>query len=206
MYHAAAARQGVVLVAEEIQTRFRRQFREDEQAELPRKLASDETIENRRWRRIVANVLPELPDPERGFQELWDHFARSDSWRVFPDVGPTIEALQRAGLPVRIASNFDGRLRRIVEGKPELAHLAHSLLISSEVGFRKPASRFYEATCLSLRLSAERILFVGDHLENDVLGPERAGLRGVWLDRSQQGRSERSVIHDLWELMAILGL
>jgi putative hydrolase of the HAD superfamily len=56
-------------------------------------------------------------------------------------------------------------------------------VISAEVGYRKPHPAFYRAACESLGLPAERVLCVGDDPENDVLGPRRAGLRGVLLDR-----------------------
>ena len=87
--------------------------------------------------------------------------------------------LRGAGLPVRIASNFDGRLRAVAAGLPELAGFVDTLIISSEVGYRKPHPAFYAAACASLGLPTDRVLSVGDDPENDVLGAERAGL---WWD------------------------
>ncbi|MFO0961094.1 MAG: hypothetical protein U0800_27245 [Isosphaeraceae bacterium] len=80
-YRDAAIRQGIDLEAEEVRSRFGRAFREAEAGDLRGRLATDESGEVRRWRAIVARALPELPDPERGFLELWDHFGRPDSWR-----------------------------------------------------------------------------------------------------------------------------
>ena len=86
---------------------------------------------------------------------------------------------------MRIASNFDARLRGVVAGLPELAGLGDSLVISSEVGYRKPHPAFYRAACESLGLPPGRVLCVGDDPENDVLGPDRArASRAVLLDRS----------------------
>ena len=36
----------------------------------------------------MAGVLPEVADPDRAFEELWDHFSRPESWRCFPDAVP----------------------------------------------------------------------------------------------------------------------
>src|SRR4051794_14224526 len=74
VYTAAAARQGVVLDRDEVKGRFHRFFRHDELDEARGPLATDESIERRRWERIVSDVLAEVPDPARAFEELWDHF------------------------------------------------------------------------------------------------------------------------------------
>jgi putative hydrolase of the HAD superfamily len=165
-------------------------------------MVTDEEIERRRWRRIVRAVLPELPDPERAFAELWGHFARPGAWRCYPDVGPAVRALAGAGLAVRIASNFDARLRGVVGGLPEVSGLGGALVISSEVGYRKPHPAFYRAACESLGLPPERVLFVGDDLENDVLGPTRAGLRAVLIDRDGHENAGAQGFPDLARLVA----
>ena len=192
VYAAAAARQGLTVELAEVKTRFGQYFRNDEVDEQLGPMATDEATEYRRWRRIVANVLPGLPDPDRAFTELWDHFGHPDAWKCFPDVAPGLRALRDAGWPVRIASNFDGRLRDVTAGLTELAGFADILIISAEVGHRKPHPRFYAAACASLGLPPERVLCVGDDPENDVLGPERAGLKGALLDRA--GRSPIGLI------------
>src|SRR5262249_33944598 len=160
-------RQGVVLDRSEVRARFRCCFEEDESDERLGPLATSEAIESRRWHRIVGNVLPELPDRERAFAELWEHFARPNAWRCFPAVGPAVRALAAAGVPARIASNFDRRLRGVVAGLPELDPLRDALVISSEVGYRKPHPWFYQDACASLGLPTGRVLFVGDDPEND---------------------------------------
>jgi putative hydrolase of the HAD superfamily len=182
----------------EVQVRFSRVFREDEQDEALGVLATDEATEHRRWRRIVGKVLHEVPDPSSAFEELWDHFGRPGAWRCFRDVAPTIESLRRRGLPIRIASNFDGRLRAVVQGLPELAGLSEGLVISSEVGYQKPHPAFYRAVCQALGLPPGQILSVGDDKEKDVLGAERAGLRSVLIDR----RGAAGALADLEELTA----
>jgi putative hydrolase of the HAD superfamily len=199
-YADAAARQGLLLDVAEVKRSFGRYFRDDEVDEQRGPLATDEATEARRWRRIVASVLPGLPDPDRAFEELWNHFGRPEAWRCFPDVGPGLDRLREAGLPVRVASNFDGRLRTVAAGFAELAGFVDSLVISSEVGKRKPHPDFYAAACRSLGLPPGRVLCVGDDPENDVHGAERAGLRGVLLDRDGRAPSGIAKFPDLLAL------
>jgi putative hydrolase of the HAD superfamily len=202
VYAEAAARQGVLLDGAAVKARFLRSFRDDEGDEARGPLETDEPTERRRWGRIVANVLPEVPDPPRAFEELWSHFGRPDAWRCFPDVGPALDALRARGLPVRIASNFDGRLRAILRGLPNLAGLSDALIISSEVGYRKPHPAFFRAVRDALDLPPGRILCVGDDLENDVLGAERAGLRALLLDRRSRRAEAGAGLASLEELTA----
>jgi putative hydrolase of the HAD superfamily len=183
VYAEAARQQNVIVDSGEVRARFLRYLRHDEAIESKGALSTDEANERERWRRIVANVLPEVPDPPSAFETLWEHFGRPLAWRCFPDVGEVLEALHTAQFPMGIASNFDARLRRVAAGLPQLAGPIESFVISSEVGYRKPHPRFFEAVCAVLCLPPARILCVGDDLDNDVMGAARAGLLGVWLDR-----------------------
>jgi putative hydrolase of the HAD superfamily len=185
-YTQAAERQGVALDRDEVQRRFQRTFRDDAIRGDRGIYSTDETIERRRWREIVAQVLPEVADPERAFDELWDHFGRPGSWRCFPDAVPALRAFHEAGMEVCIGSNFDGRLRQVVSGLPELAAMVDGLVVSSEIGYRKPHKSFFEAVSGRLGLPPERILSVGDDLENDVYGAIEAGLSAVFLDRGRE--------------------
>jgi putative hydrolase of the HAD superfamily len=183
VYASAAARQGVGLDREEVKARFFHQFGADEVDDRRGRLATDEPTERERWRRIVHRVLPEVPDPDRAFGELWEYFGRPDSWELDPDAAETIGSLRAAGYRLRIGSNFDGRLRGVIRGLTALKTFDEPILISSEIGFRKPHPTFYEAAAASLNLSPSRILWVGDDLENDYGGPIRAGFTAGLLDR-----------------------
>src|SRR5258708_3026368 len=72
VYTQIARRQGLTVSPDEVKARFQRHFGEDEVEEMRGPLATDESREQQRWVRIVSNVLPDLPEPERGFQDLWD--------------------------------------------------------------------------------------------------------------------------------------
>jgi putative hydrolase of the HAD superfamily len=182
-YTAAAGRQGVVLDSEEVRSRFQVHFQSDLVHASEGVLSTDEATERRRWRMIVTGVLPEVAEPDQAFDELWDHFGRPDSWRCYPDVAPVLDALSAQGISVCVGSNFDSRLRGVMRGLPELRARAESLVISSEVGFRKPHPSFFQAACAHLGLPPAKVLCVGDDPETDVRGAIRAGLAGLLLDR-----------------------
>ena len=201
-YTEAARRQGVALNLEEVKARFNTNFQSDEVRGDRGIHSTDEPTEIWRWRRIVTKVLPEVPDPDRAFDELWDHFGRPESWRCFPDVAPAMRAIHDAGIAVCVGSNFDSRLRQVVLGLPELGWAVDALVISSEIGYRKPHPSFYEAACERLGLPGRQVLCVGDDLENDVRGAMRAGLWAVLLDRGGRGPRDLPHVPDLTALFA----
>jgi putative hydrolase of the HAD superfamily len=86
-----------------------------------------------------------------------------------------------------MASNYDARLRSVAAGLPELRPLRH-LVISSEVGWRKPAPEFFAALCERTGLAPGAILFVGDDPANDYDGATAAGLRAVLVGEEGIGR------------------
>jgi putative hydrolase of the HAD superfamily len=182
-YTAAASRQGIVIRPGEVRERFQHHFQNGGEHAGNGLLSTDEATERRRWRTIVAGVLPEVPDPDRAFQELWHHFSQPGSWRCYPDVEPALGGLADTGISVCVGSNFDSRLRGIVQGFSELSSCIDSLVVSSEVGYRKPHPMFFQAVCNHLGLPAHQVLCVGDDSENDVRGAIRAGLSGLLIDR-----------------------
>jgi putative hydrolase of the HAD superfamily len=183
-YSESARRQAVYLEPEEVRERFQIHFQTDDVHAAQGVFSTDEPTERRRWRKIVAGVLPEVPQPDRAFEDLWEHFSRPESWRCYPDAAPALKALAASGIATCVGSNFDARLRRVVRGLPELEDCVDSLVISSEVGYRKPHPLFFQAACAHLGLPPEQVLCVGDDLENDVHGAISAGLSGLLLDRS----------------------
>jgi putative hydrolase of the HAD superfamily len=201
-YVSAAQRQGVDLDPADVSLRFARHFHDDEVDDRLGPMVSSEPLEYHRWRRIVSAVLPEIADPDRGFNELWNHFADPASWFCYPDVSPALDVLRARGLAVLIASNFDARLRRVVAGLPGLAGSADAPVISSEVGYRKPHPAFYSVACARLGLHADRVLSVGDDPENDVLGARRAGLRAVLIDRKSRFMNGLPRVSGFAELVA----
>ena len=127
---------------ETITARFRSAFRRQEAIDHLAGWRTDEDREYARWREIVAETLADVTDAEACFRELHAYFARPDAWRVQAEAGPVIRTLAERGWRIGMASNFDARLRGVAAGLPELAPV-RTIVISSEVGFRKPAEAFF---------------------------------------------------------------
>jgi putative hydrolase of the HAD superfamily len=186
VYLAVARRFGSRLDLATIATRFAAAFNVQEELDLRAGLRNDEGREVARWRAIVGTVLDDVSDPGACFRELYGHFARPDAWRPDPAAPAVLASLAGRGYTLGIASNFDHRLRGVAAGLPELRTVRH-LVISSEVGWRKPAAAFFRAVCGAAGLGAGQVLFVGDDFANDYEGPRAAGMQALLLD--PRGRS-----------------
>jgi putative hydrolase of the HAD superfamily len=181
VYAEVGRRYGSRLTPPVISVRFRSAFQREEDLDLSSGLQTSEAREIERWRRIVGEVLDDANDPEACFAELFDHFARSEAWRCDPDAGPVLEQLAGRGYVLGLASNYDARLRTVAAGLPELRPIRH-LVISSEVGWRKPAPAFFAGMCESASFPSEEVLLVGDDWANDFQGARQAGLAAILLD------------------------
>lgn len=167
-----------------------------------------ERAERNFWRRIVADVLPDVSDADACFEELFEHFATPHAWQIFADVDATLTEARQRGYRLALASNFDSRLHGICDALPGLG-LIERRVISSEIGCRKPHPEFFRALLDRCGGAADELLYIGDDFEHDVQGARRAGIRAVHLDRSgASGRECRAgdapVIHSLYELWPLL--
>jgi putative hydrolase of the HAD superfamily len=144
---------------------------------------TSEAIEFAYWRDLVNVVLNDTNDPEGCFRFLWQHFASPAAWVLADAFSDIFGELKRRGLRLAIASNFDGRLRTVLAALLDQAGLASpdAIVISSEVGFRKPDWRFYNALIQACGVSPDRVLMVGDDRVNDYDAAIHAGLKSLLL-------------------------
>jgi len=206
VYFQTAQRFGSRLAADDVARRFKQAFRESELVDVTaadrEHHVTSEPRERERWREIVTRVIDDIPHPGDCFEELFEHFARPASWRVFADVPETLARLEERGYALAIASNFDRRLHAVCDGLAPVARIALRV-ISSEVGYRKPAGGFFEALAARSACTPQEILMVGDDQTNDVEGARRAGIAGVLLNRrSLAGRGEIATLRELFNLLA----
>jgi putative hydrolase of the HAD superfamily len=201
VYAELGARHGSTYRREQIGQRFAAAFEKQESLDRQQGWKTSEAREQERWRDIVALVLDDVRDPAACFAELYQHFAKPEAWICEPGVAELLASLQREGYVLGLASNYDHRLHAVVAGLAPLRSIQH-ILISSEVGWRKPARGFFDALIRQAGAPAERIRYVGDDRVNDYDGARAAGLQAVLLDPADRGAP--GTIHALDELPAWL--
>jgi putative hydrolase of the HAD superfamily len=180
VYATAAERHGLTTDPATLGSRLWGQFRAEEAHDRELNWVTSEARERERWRNIVFAAIDGATDDL--FEELYQHFARPAAWIVTPTAAECIARLHANGVPVGMGSNYDSRLASVVNGTSALRPLGERLVISSQVGVRKPGRGFFEHVIQTAGCAPSDILFVGDDLQNDFDGATAAGLRAVLLD------------------------
>ena len=101
---------------------------------------------------------------------------------------PVMAQLQAAGFKLGLVSNtlFPGFAVDDVLRHEKLLECFPVRVYSSDVGYMKPHRRIFETALDQLGVAAERTVFVGDHVDNDVRGAARLGMKTILLVRNGQ--------------------
>jgi putative hydrolase of the HAD superfamily len=108
-----------------------------------------------------------------------------DVWASYYSLGAAthalLEALRARGLKLALVSNTaspDWLLRPVLE-RQGLVDRVDAIVLSSEVGKRKPHPAIFERALAEVGVRPEEALFVGDRLDADVAGAANVGMRTV---------------------------
>jgi len=118
-------------------------------------------------------------------------YAARNQVECYPDA---LDALARiaARVPVAALSNGNADLERI-----GLMHHFAFQLGAREHGAAKPEASIFLAACARLGCAPGQVLHVGDHMEMDVAGAARAGLRSCWINREARTWQHGEIVPDL---------
>jgi HAD superfamily hydrolase (TIGR01662 family) len=107
-----------------------------------------------------------------------------EKWYLYPDSLETLTALRDVGYRLGCISNAnDGAYIWHIVDRCELRPWLSPILVSAEIGLRKPHPRIFERVLKHWELPPHQVVMVGDTLEADVLGAQNVGMHGVWIDR-----------------------
>ena len=161
-------------------------------AKMPPRQAIDGPRENDDkdwWRGLTDHVLreatPEVGELDRDnfFEVAYEHFAEAGVWELYPEVVDVLTQLDPQ-FQLAIVSNFDGRLRVILERLGISKYFGH-IFVSSEIGADKPDPEIFRRALKFLNLRPENVLHVGDDPERDWHAAAAAGLSIFKLDRNK---------------------
>jgi len=159
------------------------------------------------WTEFVRRVLLRLSSPaplEPVVKALFEAFADTSLWHVFPEVQEVLASLRRRGLRLAAVSNWDSRLPELLD-RLGLAASLDALLVSGLEGVEKPAPEIFRRAAARLGVAPGRCLHAGDSPLDDYRGAESAGLAAVLVDRHGLFSDGYRRIRDLRGLDAVLG-
>ena len=136
------------------------------------------------WTHLYGRFCEELAiDDVRMPEKLYRVFSSSESYRLFDDVVPALEALAARGLRLGLISNFEGWLEKMLV-ELEVGHLFEVSVISGVEGVEKPDPAIYELALDRAGVRPSRALHVGDAPKLDAGPATSVGMHAVLLDRS----------------------
>jgi putative hydrolase of the HAD superfamily len=197
IYGEVARNYGNTASPAEIQAAFMRQFRHSGP------LTSDN--EKLCWKDVVYRVFTVVgmvSDFDRYFDDVYEQFRDSRGWKLFPETLDVLKELQRLQYKLGIISNFDSRIYSVLQSL-NISSYFDSITISSQTGFAKPHPEIFKAAIRAAGVPANRILFVGDNLTDDVQAGAAAGMHTVLIDRNGRHSGSKSAksIQNLTDLL-----
>lgn len=107
---------------------------------------------------------------------------------VAPEAYKVLEEVRRMGYLVGMISNTGmtpGRLFRRYLAQQNILDFFHVLTFSDEVKLCKPSKEIFHITLQELGTTPDKAAHLGDHIQNDILGANRAGMKSVLLGTAE---------------------
>jgi putative hydrolase of the HAD superfamily len=165
---------------------------------------SGTSIERRAWAATLARCGLDGPALVDAVAEIHRETAKA-AHRPYPEVRAALSALRAVGFATAIVTNGAADLQRAKLADAGLERAVDLVVVSSEVGTKKPDPAIAEHALLELGADPSRSWFVGDNLWVDVEVGVRAGMRTVWVNRAGRIRPADAPVPDV-ELADLAGL
>lgn len=122
----------------------------------------------------------------------------------YDDVAPCLEMIKQHR--IGIISNGDYKQQMIKLGKVSNDNLFEVVITAGEVGVAKPSVDIFKIACERANVEIKDCIYVGDDIESDMISCTRAGMMGVWINRTKESRDfmDFKTIKDLRELKSAL--
>lgn len=137
-------------------------------------------------------------------QEVWD---RAESYALYPDVLPALEALRASGKTLGVISDWGVGLGLILRHHDLVQYFSFAV-VSAAVRRAKPDPALFETALHRANAIPDYTIHVGDSYPLDVLGARSVGITPILLDR--KGTHDPNVldclvVRDLFGLLELLG-
>jgi len=134
---------------------------------------------------VLDQVAPSLSELDRDnfFDIAYEHFAEAGVWELYPEVLDVLDKLHPR-FQLAVISNFDGRLRMILE-QLGISKFFRHVFVSSELGADKPDPEIFRRALGVVDLPSDQVVHVGDDPERDWKAASAAGLSIFQLDRAK---------------------
>ena len=171
------------------------------------------------WHWVYRSFLTELGYAEAAESDLprrlWETFTRLESYRLYDDALPSLQALHEAGIRLGVISNWEEWLEQLMANLGVVDFFDFAV-VSGVCGVEKPDPQIFQLALEQAGVLPSEAVHVGDSMRDDVHGAAQLGIRPVLIDRQDRfplrqspgaaGPIELTRITSLLELPDLLGL
>ncbi|GIN22038.1 HAD family hydrolase [Siminovitchia fordii] len=125
---------------------------------------------------------------------------------VYDDTFQVLDTLKKDYRLVLITNGSPDLQNTKLTITPELAPYFDHIVISGGYGKGKPDRGIFEHALSLMSLQKEEAVMVGDNLNTDILGANRAGIKSVWINREQKERNEVEPSYEISQLTDLYGV
>lgn len=112
--------------------------------------------------------------------------------RLFDGVTEMLRSLKQSGAGVYLVSNAQACFTLPELEKIGLIPFFDGIVISSDVGFKKPSPHIFALALERFGLRADECVYVGNDMRDDIQGAYSAGLKTVYIQTEQSGKYDDS--------------
>ncbi|MFB6291759.1 MAG: HAD family hydrolase [Candidatus Nanohaloarchaea archaeon] len=166
---------------------------------------------------VLENLEEKVDEPYlKAFQEIKEQFDLNfdaeqvaekyiqievGSTKVHKNMRELLENLSKKH-KIGILTNGDSRVQRMKIEENNLEELVDEIIISNDLGVRKPDPEIFEEA--KKRLPAENYVFVGDTFDEDIKPAQEAGFRTIYINGEREADIETRSPEKIGELLTIL--
>ena len=175
------------------------------EADLPHAPSLSEEASRMFWSFTYRRFLGELGiEDEDLIGKLLARFSSFESYRLYDDVKPALDAIGTAGYRIGLISNFDSWLEKMLI-EMEVGHVFHPSVISGLVGVEKPDPQIYRIAVERSGVEADRCVHVGDSPTTDMAPAAAVGITPIMIDRvGRYPEARYARIRGLEELLPLI--
>jgi len=163
-------------------------------------------------------------------EEMFNELQNRVSWKIKPDISDllsfwnsefpkcaepaknlysVLEYILSINIKMGIVTNGYSEIQNIKIDKLDLRKYMETIIISEEVGVRKPDSEIFDIALSRINSTKEKTLFIGDNPANDIKGAIDAGLMTVWLSYgkmwSEENYTPKYIVKEIHEIIELFG-
>ncbi len=156
--------------------------------------------------------FPILP-PKDISQALSAFYASTqENWDLTPHAVETLESLRAQQKKIGLITNasYAEDIRQLLK-KHQLTHYFDAIVISAEVGYRKPRQEIFDIALSQTDSQPQGSVMIGDTYGADIFGAKQKGMTAIWFKRYVATKVQEipscqpdAIITDLAELPTVI--